>query len=99
MSTDILHHFLSADLVLLLSTGDRMGNKTNIFSVLGFPGGASGKEQACNAEDSGEPGLIPGLRRSPGGGNGNPLQYSCLENCMDREAWQAPVHMVAKSQT
>ena len=43
----------------------------------GFPGGSDGKEYACNAED---PGLIPGLGRSPGGGHGNPLQYSCLEN-------------------
>ena len=44
-------------------------------------------------------GLIPGLGRSPGEGNGNPLQYSCLENPMDREAWPATVHGVAKSQT
>jgi len=44
-------------------------------------------------------GSIPGSGRSPGGGHGNPLQYSCLENAMDREAWQATVHRVAKSQT
>ena len=44
-------------------------------------------------------GLIPGLERSPGGGHGNPFQYSCLENPMDRGAWQVPVHRVAKSQT
>ena len=49
---------------------------------LGFPGGSDGKESACNA---GDPGLIPGLRRSPGEGNGNPVQYSCLENPMDEE--------------
>ena len=55
-----------------------------------------GKESACNAGDSG---LIPGSRRSPGEGNGNPLQYSCLENPMDRGAWWATVHWVAKSQT
>ena len=61
-----------------------------------FPGGSDGKESACNA---GDPGLIPGLGRSPGEGNGNPLQYSCLENSMDRGAWQATVHGVAKSQT
>ena len=54
------------------------------------------KESARHAED---PGLIPGLGRSPGKGNGNPLQYSCLENPMDREAWQATVHGVAKSWT
>ena len=51
---------------------------------------------AYNAED---PGSVPGLGRSLGGGNGNPLQYSCLENPMDRGAWRATVHGVAKSQT
>ena len=61
-----------------------------------FPGGSDGKESACNA---GELGLIPGLGRSPGGGNGNPLQYSCLENSMDRGAWQVTVQGVAKSWT
>ena len=59
----------------------------------GFPGGSDGKESACN---EGDPSLIPGLERSPGGGNGNPLQYSCLENSMDRGAWQATVHGVAE---
>ena len=58
-----------------------------------FPGGSDGKESACNVED---PGLIPGLGRYPGEGNGNPLQYSCLENSMHRGAWWATVHMVAK---
>ena len=52
------------------------------------------KESACNA---GELGSIPGLGRSPGGGNGYPVQYSCLENPMDREAWGAIVHGVAES--
>jgi len=60
----------------------------------GFPGGSKGKESAYNVED---PGLIPGLRRSPGEGNDNPLQYCCLENSMDRGAWQATVRGVAKS--
>ena len=50
-----------------------------------FPGGSDGKESAC---DAGDLGLIPGWGRSPGERNGNPLQYSCLENSMDREAWQ-----------
>jgi len=49
--------------------------------------------------NAGDPGSIPWLRRSPGEGNGNPLQYSCLENSMDREAWQTTVHEVAKNQT
>ena len=61
-----------------------------------FPYGSDSKESACNV---GYPGSIPGLGRSPGKGNGNPLQYSCLENPMDRGAWQATVHGVAKSQT
>ena len=56
---------------------------------LGFPGGSDGKESTCNAGDLG---LIPGLGRSPGGGNGNALQYSCLENPMDRGAWRGIVH-------
>ena len=49
--------------------------------------------------NAGDVGLIPGWERFPAGGNGNPLQYSCLENSMDREAWQATVHGAAKSQT
>ena len=53
-------------------------------------------ESACNA---GDPGSIPGSRRSPGGGHGSPLQHSCLEKLMDREAWWATVHGVALSQT
>ena len=63
---------------------------------MGFPCGSAGKEPACNA---GDPDLIPGLGRSPGEGNENPLQYSCLGNLIDRGAWQAAVHGVAKSQT
>ena len=58
-----------------------------------------GKESACNAEAKGDLGSIPGSGRSPGGGNGNPLQYSCLENSMDRGDWQAIVHEVEKSWT
>ena len=55
------------------------------------------KNPPANAGDIGDVGSIPGLGRSPGGGNGNPLQYSCLENPLDRGAWRAPVHGVAKS--
>ena len=61
-----------------------------------FPGGLDGKASAYNA---GDPGSVPGLGRSPGEGNGNPLQYFCLENPMDRGAWWAAVHGVAKSRT
>ena len=58
------------------------------------PGSSDGKVSACNVGDLG---LIPGLGRSPGEGNGNPLQYSCLENSMDGGAWQATVYGIAKS--
>ena len=61
-----------------------------------FPGSSDNKESACNA---GDPGSIPGLGRSPEGRNGNSLQYSCLENPMDRGAWWVTVHGVAKSRT
>ena len=67
-----------------------------IFIYIGFPGGSDGKESTCNAGDLG---LFPGLGSSPTEGNGYPLQYSCLENAMDRAAWQAVVHGVTKSCT
>ena len=63
--------------------------------ILGFPGGSDSKESARNA---GNPSLIPGSGRSPERRNGNPLQYSCLKNSMDRGAWWVTVHGVAKSQ-
>ena len=63
--------------------------------MVGFPGSSDGKESSCGA---GDPGSIPGLGRPPGEGNGNPLQYPCLENLMNRGAWWAAVHGVAKSQ-
>ena len=62
---------------------------------IGFLGSSDGKESACNAGDLGS---IPGSGRSSGEGNGNPLQYSCLEKPMDRGAWQATYHGVTKSQ-
>ena len=65
-------------------------------SLIGFPGSSNDKESACNVGDLG---LIPEFGRSPGELHGNPLQYSCLENPMDRGAWWATVHGVAKSQT
>ena len=63
-----------------------------------FLDGSVGKEYACNARDTGDEGSIPGLGRSPGGGNSNQLQYSCLRNPMDRGAWQAADQRVTKSQ-
>ena len=63
-----------------------------------FPGGSSGKEAACHTGDVRDTGSIPEWGWSPGGGHGNSLQYSYLENSMDRGAWQASVHGVAKSQ-
>ena len=67
-----------------------------IFPPQGFPHGSEDKASSCKA---GDPGLIPGLGRSRGEGNGNPLQYSCLENPMDGGAWQATVHGVTKNWT
>ena len=67
-----------------------------IFNVVGFPGGSDGKESACIAGDLN---LISGLGRSPGEGNGYPLQYSHLENSRDRAAWQATVHGITKNWT
>ena len=64
--------------------------------IICFPGGSDGKESACN---SGVLGSIPGLGRSPGEGNGYPLQYSCLENSMDRGTWRATGHEIEKNQT
>ena len=64
--------------------------------ISSFPGGSDGKESVCNMGDLG---LIPGLTRSSGEGNGNPLQYSCLGNLMNRGVWWATVHVVAKSRT
>ena len=66
------------------------------IALMGFPGGSDGKESACNAGDLGS---TPGLGRSSGEGNGNPLEYSCLKNPMDRGAWRPTAHGVAKSQT
>ena len=80
----------------------RNNSETKCFSLhkstsylSGFPGGSDGKESARNAGDLG---LILGLGRSPGEGNGYPLQYSCLKNSIDKGALQATVHRVAKSQ-
>ena len=71
-------------------------NHGKIHIPRSFPGGSDEKESACNAGDLGS---IPGLERSPGERNGNPLQYSCLGNSMDRGAWRAIVYGVTKSWT
>ena len=73
-----------------------VNNNSDLCHHQDFPGGSDGKASACNARDLGS---ISGLGRSPGEGNGNPLQYSCLENPMKGGAWQTTVHGVAKSQT
>ena len=87
----------------ILDLGSEFGTFLTKLSCLsfgyclgGFPGGSEVKESASNAGDLGS---IPGSGRSPGEGNGNPLQYSCLENPMDGVAWWATVHGVAKSRT
>ena len=77
----LLHMVVSLCLLLM--------RKSVTFDEEFFPGGSEGKASACDAED---PGSIPGLGRSPGEGNGNPIQYSCLENPMDRGAWWPTVH-------
>ena len=65
---------------------------------MGFPGCSAVKNPASTAEDTGDTGLIPGWERSPGGENGDPLQYSCLKDLMDSGAWWATIHSTAKSQ-
>ena len=79
------------------ASGETNPADTLIFNLqtVGFPGHLVVKIPLAHAGDAG---LIPGLGRPPGGGNGNPLQYSCLENPMDRGAWQPMVHTVPKSQ-
>ena len=75
------------------SPGGRLANLPLRSLSVGFPGGSDNKESACNA---GDPGLIPGSGKSPGEGHDYPHQYSCLENSMERGAWQATVHGVKK---
>ena len=70
-----------------------MKKHLSLITIEGFPGGSDGKESSCNSRD---PGLIPGLGRSPGEGNGNSLLYSSLENSTDRGAWWATIHGVTK---
>ena len=90
---------MSIKSVRIKCRGDRSAERDSksskcswILRVQGFPGSSVSKESACSA---GHLGLIPGLGRSPGEGNGNPLQYSCLENPVDRGVWRATVHGMA----
>ena len=71
----------------------------NMNLNISFSGGTRGKESSCQRRRHRDTGSIPGLGRSPGGGRGNPLQYSCLENPMDRWDWQATIHRVTQSRT
>ena len=80
----------------LVGGGFAGGNGYIYMNGWGFPGGSDGKESACNAGDLGS---ILESGKSPGGGHINPLQYSCLENSIDRGAWQATVERIAKSWT
>ena len=85
------------------NSNEKVQSKKVIYVVslsfnVDFPG-AGVENLPANAGDTGDLDLIPGLGRSPGEGNGNPLQYSCLENPMDRGAWQATVHQLQESYT
>ena len=80
----------------LLVATDRNANSLNLKEKVGFPGGTVIKNLPANAGDAGS---IPGSGRSSGEGNGNPLQYSCLENSMDRGVWRATIHGVTESDT
>ena len=86
-------------LLLMRSVAAGRGHQRSEPFDVGFPGSAVGKNPPANAGDARDAGLIPGSRRSPGGGHGNPLQYSCLKNSTDRRAWRATVYGVAKSRT
>ena len=73
--------------------------KAKLMSFMGFPGDTVIKNPPANAEDIRDTGLIPGVGRFPGDGNGNPLQYSCLENSMDKVAWQATYNPLGRAES
>ena len=95
-SHEIKRHLLLGRKVMTTLDSIFKSRDITLTSLNEFPGGSDGKASVYNAGDLGS---IPGLGRSLGEGNGNPLQYPCLENPMDREAWSATVHGVAKSRT
>ena len=74
-----------------------MAGYPQVLTLLGFSRWLSGKEPICSTGDTGDVDSIPGCGRFPGGGHGNPLQYSCLENPMNRRGWRAAVHGVTKN--
>ena len=76
-----------------------MTEQLNLTEIMGLLWWLNSKESVCSSGDTEDMSSIPGSRRSPGGGHGKPLQYSCLENSMDRGTWRAIVHRVTKSQT
>jgi len=85
--------------MLFMNIDTKVLNRILATGSLSFLGGSAGKESACNAGDTGNAGSVPGSGRSSGGGNGNPFQFSCLKNPMDRGAWKSVVQRVVKSQT
>ena len=103
-SYSVLTNFLIALVLsspgILNITYTQMASKYVCLHIsMGFPGGSVVKTPPANAGDTGDQCSIPGSRRSPGGGNGNPVQYSCLENSMDRGAQPATVQRVEKNWT
>ena len=94
----------SAILLVITDSSNSLQSLPRLLRAQASPGthrigGTSGKEPACQCRRLRDAGSIPGLERSPGGGHGNPLQYSCLENPMDRGTWQATAHRVTKNWT
>jgi len=91
--------FCTLPFIMKISATNFSPNYRFLIRIMGFPGGSVSKQSICNARDAGDTGSIPGLGRSPGGGHGNPLQYSCLVNLMDRGAWRTIVHWVKELDT
>ena len=87
---------LSPTFALLIFLSPKVCMCIYMHTYMSFPGGVSGKESACKAGDLGDVDLIPGWGRSPGGGHGSPLQYSCLEDSTQKGAWQATVRGVQR---
>ena len=95
-STDLFNMTFPHDIGILIARMELLYLYFDHNMIMDFSGGSDGKESTCNAGDLAS---VLGLRRSRGGGYGNPLQYSCLENPMDRGVWWATVHAVTQSRT